>query len=116
MSKQHGRENDQLCDRLARGIDGGEMHALAAAIFPICRSITGPGVRATLAHLARHIPLNVVEVKSGTAAFDWTVPREWTIRDAYIEDDAGNRVVDFHNNALHVLNYSTPVRTRMRLA
>jgi aminopeptidase-like protein len=105
-----------LAQHLLRDVDGREMHALAAAIFPICRSITGPGVRATLARLAEHIQLEIVAVKSGTAAFDWTVPPEWTIRDAYIEDDAGNRVVDFRDNPLHVLNYSTPVRARMTLA
>jgi aminopeptidase-like protein len=102
--------------RVAAGIDGAEMYALAAEIFPICRSITGSGVRKTLALLARHIALDQTEVPTGAAVFDWTIPREWTIREAYIEDDAGHRVVDFRNHALHVLNYSSPVRARLPLA
>ena len=95
---------------------GEEIHALAAEIFPICRSITGDGVRATLAHLSRHIDLAVHEVPSGTPVLDWAVPREWSIREAYIADSAGRCIVDFAQSNLHVLNYSTPVRARMSLA
>jgi aminopeptidase-like protein len=95
---------------------GEEIYALAAEIFPICRSITGAGVRTTLAHLARHIDLTVHEVPSGTPVLDWTVPQEWTIREAYIQGPAGERVVDFRANNLHVLNYSAPVRARLPLA
>ncbi len=102
--------------RLSAGIDGSEMHTLAADIFPICRSITGDGVRQTLAHLQRHVPLNVVEVPTGTAAFDWTIPREWNIRDAYIADEHGRKVVDFRQNALHVMSYSVAVNARMPLS
>jgi aminopeptidase-like protein len=74
---------------------GEEIFALAAEIYPICRSITGDGVRCTLDHLARYIDLEVHEVPTGTEVFDWTVPREWNIRDAYIKNAAGERVVDF---------------------
>jgi aminopeptidase-like protein len=95
---------------------GEEIYALAAEIFPICRSITGAGVRQTLAHLAGHIDLAVHEVPTGTPVLDWTVPREWCIREAYIADAAGERIVDFACNNLHVLNYSAPVRARMSLA
>lgn len=94
---------------------GAEIFALAAEIFPICRSITGDGVRTTLDHLARHIALEVHEVPTGTQVFDWTIPREWTIRDAYIKNAAGERVVDFRSCNLHVLNYSQPVRTILPL-
>lgn len=95
---------------------GEEIYALAAELYPICRSITGDGVRETLGILGRHIDLAVHEVPSGTPVFDWTVPREWTIRDAYIANAAGERVVDFRAHSLHVLNYSAPVRRTLPLA
>ncbi|MCE3249522.1 MAG: aminopeptidase [Geminicoccaceae bacterium] len=94
---------------------GDQIYALAAEIFPICRSITGNGVRRTLAHLARHLPLEVHEVPTGTQVFDWSIPPEWTIRDAYIKDAAGHRIVDFRRSNLHVLNYSRPVHAKLTL-
>jgi len=94
---------------------GRAMHALIAELYPICRSITGDGVRQTLARLAREIPLEIHEVPSGTRVFDWTVPNEWNIRDAYIKDARGTRVVDFRRCNLHVVSYSVPVRARMTL-
>jgi aminopeptidase-like protein len=95
---------------------GKAMHALMAELWPICRSITGDGVRATLAVLGEHVNLHVSEVPTGTKVFDWTVPREWNIRDAWIEGPSGQRVVDFRNSNLHVLNYSIPVDRRLPLA
>ncbi|MGI9043034.1 MAG: DUF4910 domain-containing protein [Gemmatimonadaceae bacterium] len=93
------------------------MHRWATDLFPICRSLTGNGVRETLAYIGRIVPeLTVHEVPSGTPAFDWTVPEEWNIRRAYIEDESGNRIVDFANSNLHVLGYSTPVDEWMTLA
>jgi aminopeptidase-like protein len=94
---------------------GREMHALIERLFPICRSITGEGVRETLEILSRYVPLLVREVPSGTPVLDWTIPKEWNIRDAWIADSRGTRVVDFHASNLHVVNYSIPVRTRMPL-
>lgn len=94
---------------------GDEMYALAQRLYPICRSITGDGVRQTLAILRERIPLELHEVASGTLVFDWTVPKEWNIRDAYIKNSRGERVVDFRRSNLHVVNYSVPVRARMRL-
>lgn len=91
------------------------MHDLAAELYPICRSITGDGVRETLARIAREIPLDVEEVPSGTPVFDWTVPKEWNIREAWIEDGRGERVVDFARSNLHVVSYSVPVRRRVSL-
>ncbi|HEU4622350.1 MAG TPA: DUF4910 domain-containing protein [Burkholderiaceae bacterium] len=88
---------------------------LVHALFPICRSITGNGVRETLAHVARYIPLVNHEVPSGTPVLDWEVPREWNVRDAYIADMSGRRVVDFNANNLHLMSYSVPVRARMTL-
>ncbi|HXJ06019.1 MAG TPA: DUF4910 domain-containing protein [Candidatus Acidoferrum sp.] len=84
-------------------------------LYPICRSITGDGVRETLRALQQEISLEICEVPSGTRVFDWTVPREWNIRDAYVKDSAGNRVIDFQRSNLHVVNYSVPVRARMPL-
>ena len=72
---------------------GEEIFALAAEIYPICRSITGDGVRTTLDHLLRHIALEVYEVPTGTQVFDWTIPREWTVRDAYIKNAAGEDIL-----------------------
>jgi aminopeptidase-like protein len=95
---------------------GAELHELVARLFPICRSITGEGVRQTLAILGERIPLEVHEVGTGTPVFDWTVPKEWNIRDAYIADESGRRVVDFRASNLHVLGYSVPVEERLPLA
>jgi aminopeptidase-like protein len=94
---------------------GQQLFACVADLYPICRSITGDGVRETLSYLSSVVPLNIHEVPTGTAAFDWVVPKEWTIRDAYIKDAQGKRVVDFRESNLHVLNYSTPVRGVMSL-
>lgn len=95
---------------------GPAMHALAEELFPICRSITGDGVRQTLTILGRQVPLTVSEVPSGTQAFDWTVPPEWNVRDACILDERGERVVDFRRNNLHLVGYSVPVDVTLPLA
>jgi aminopeptidase-like protein len=95
---------------------GAEMLALVRELYPICRSITGDGVRETLRILGRYVPLSVREVKTGTPVLDWTVPKEWNIRDAWIKDGRGNKVVDFRAHNLHVVSYSVPVRKRLRLA
>ncbi len=88
---------------------GVTMHALMRDLFPICRSITGPGVRQSLQLLQRYVPLTLHEVSTGTQVFDWTVPREWHIRDAYILDPQGRKVVDFLQHNLHVVGYSVPM-------
>ena len=104
---------------IGSGIDlqkaGQEMYALATELYPICRSITGAGIRETLSRLKKHIPLTIHEVPTGTQVFDWTVPREWNIRDAYVKNSAGERVIDFRKHNLHVVNYSVPVRRKMSL-
>jgi aminopeptidase-like protein len=96
--------------------DGNAMLALAKELFPICRSITGNGVRKTLKILQRYIPLEVKEVPSGTSVLDWTVPPEWNIRDAYIASSDGTRAVDFAAHNLHVVQYSLPIDAIMPLA
>lgn len=95
---------------------GEQMHALVERLYPLCRSITGDGVRATLDIVGEYIPLQVHEVPTGTQVLDWTVPQEWNIKDAYIADTAGHRVVDFAASSLHVLGYSVPVSATMPLA
>ncbi|MFL6143626.1 MAG: DUF4910 domain-containing protein [Labedaea sp.] len=91
------------------------MHALVERLYPLCRSITGDGVRQTLEIIGEHIPLTVHEVPTGTTVFDWTVPEEWNIRGAHLTDPSGRRVVDFADSNLHVVGYSVPVSTTMTL-
>jgi aminopeptidase-like protein len=95
---------------------GMELYALVSRMFPYCRSITGNGVRETLNILKDIIPLEIHEVPTGTKVFDWTIPKEWNIRDAYIRASSGRKVIDFKDSNLHVLNYSIPVHKRMSLA
>src|SRR5947209_6072548 len=95
---------------------GAEMHTLIRNLYPICRSITGDGFRASLRRLAEIVPIELTEVPTGTRVLDWTVPKEWNIRDAWIADASGRRVVDFKASNLHVVNYSAPVRARLPLA
>ena len=94
---------------------GAELYQFVRELFPICRSITGNGIRQTLDMIGKRIPLEISEVPTGTPVFDWTVPKEWNIRDAYIQGPDKKRVVDFQKSNLHVLNYSVPVRMKMHL-
>ena len=83
-------------------------------LFPICRSITGEGVRKTLRKIKKKAPkLKIYEVKSGTKAFDWKVPPEWNIKSAFVEDKFGNKIIDFKKNNLHVVNYSQPINKKI---
>jgi aminopeptidase-like protein len=95
---------------------GAELHQFATELYPICRSITGEGIERTLAMIKERIPLRISKVPSGTSVFDWIVPKEWNIRDAYIRVPGGERIVDFRQHSLHVLNYSTPVHATMPLS
>src|SRR5262245_57212115 len=102
-------------DQLVTDDIGAEIFAFAAKIYPICRSITGNGVRNTLREIGAHVALQIQEVPTGTAVFDWTIPREWNIRDAYIKNEQGEKIVDFAHSNLHVMSYSVPVRRRISL-
>jgi aminopeptidase-like protein len=103
-------------DKRNSGEIGRDLHSFAAELYPICRSITGAGIRQTLAMIGQRIPLQISQVPTGTPVFDWTVPREWNIRDAYLKDSNGQRVLDFQMCNLHVLNYSSPIRAIMPLS
>jgi aminopeptidase-like protein len=94
---------------------GQEMHRFISDLYPICRSITGDGVRDTLHLIGKHIPVEIHEVPSGTKVFDWTVPKEWNIQDAYIKNMKGERVVDFKQSNLHVVSYSQSIHKTLTL-
>jgi aminopeptidase-like protein len=97
------------------GAVGDDAYELMRLLFPLCRSLTGDGVRATFDILSEHIPIRRVEIPSGARIFDWIVPDEWNVRDAYIAGPDGTRVVDFRESTLHVVSYSEPVRTTLGL-
>src|SRR5467141_2541523 len=116
---ENGRKDlkeQQLQNGVDSLTDGQAMVRLISELYPICRSITGDGLRETLRLLQRQIPLELREVPTGTQVFDWTVPKEWNIRDAYVKNAKGERVIDFQKSNLHVVNYSVPVRRRITLA
>jgi aminopeptidase-like protein len=95
---------------------GQEIYQLIEELYPICRSITGDGFRTSLEIMAKYISLELYKVPSGTQVLDWVVPKEWNIRDAYIKNSKGEKIVDFQKSNLHVLNYSIPVNRKMNLA
>ncbi len=94
---------------------GKKIYDLCENLYPICRSITGEGVRQTLSILQEHISLEIHEIPSGTEVFDWTVPKEWNIKEAWIKDDKGTTIVDFKHHNLHILSYSIPIHKKMSL-
>ena len=95
---------------------GREAYETIRKLYPISRSITGEGVRTTLRTVQQHIPLEIVEVPSGTKVFDWTVPPEWNIKDAYIKNRQGDRILDFRECNLHVVGYSVPIHAKLTLS
>jgi len=95
---------------------GASLHAFAAELYPICRSITGDGVRKTLELIGRRVPLAIHEVPSGSRVFDWEVPLEWNIEDAWVKDPDGRKVVDFQAHNLHIVSYSEPMRSKLSLS
>jgi len=95
---------------------GRQMYQLISELYPICRSITGEGFRETLRIIMKHIPLQVHEIPTGTKVFDWSVPKEWNIKDAYVKNSQGERIIDFRESNLHVVSYSIPVKAKLSLA
>jgi aminopeptidase-like protein len=95
---------------------GKSMYELISELFPICRSITGNGVRDTLKIISKHIPLEFHEVATGTQVFDWTIPKEWNIQDAYVIDPTGKKIIDFKKSNLHVVGYSIPIHKKISLS
>jgi aminopeptidase-like protein len=106
----------EVLEHFDANAEGAAIHELVSSLYPICRSITGSGLRESLRLLQRTVPMSLQEVQSGSRVFDWVVPNEWNIRDAYIMDADGRRVVDFHKSNLHVVGYSIPVRRTMPLS
>ncbi len=105
----------QALAALDRDAAGRSMMDLATELYLIPRSLTGDGVRETLERIGRRLPLEIHELPTGTPILDWTVPREWNPREAWIQDPTGRRVVDFADHNLHLVGYSTPVHRRMTL-
>jgi len=89
--------------------EGSDLLELIRELYPLTRSITGDGVRTTLRRLTDIVPMEIHEVPTGTKVLDWEIPREWNIRDAYIRNESGEKIVDFRDSNLHVMSYSTPV-------
>ena len=83
-------------------------------LFPICRSITGNGLRESLKIINEIVPLKIIEVPTGTKVFDWEIPKEWNINDAYVKDKSGHKIIDFKKSNLHILNYSIPINMKIR--
>src|SRR3989338_247183 len=94
---------------------GLQLYQLMKELYPICRSITGEGVRKTLQRIKKYVDIELREVPSGTKVFDWFIPKEWNIKDAYVKNSSGEKIIDFKKSNLHVLNYSMPVDKKLSL-
>src|SRR5262249_47447036 len=101
--------------RGARIMSGEAMVEFARQLYPLCRSISGEGLRSTLRLIGQRIPLSMSEIPSGARVFDWTVPDEWNIEQAHVQDPHGQTVIDFAAHNLHLVGYSEPVRARLPL-
>jgi aminopeptidase-like protein len=92
-----------------------EMYQLISDLYPLCRSITGDGLQKTLDTIQKNIPLVIHDIPTGTEVFDWTIPKEWNIRDAFIKNSQGEKIIDFHESNLHIVNYSINIHEKMSL-
>ena len=108
-------KNNSLLENYAQSLDKNEIYSLMEDLFPICRSITGDGVRKSLKILKKIIGLNIFEVKTGTTIFDWEVPNEWNIKDAYVKDRNGKKIIDFKESNIHLVSYSIPINEKISL-
>lgn len=115
LISRYSKKIENLFENLDYKTVGYEMYQLIEKLFPICRSITGNGVRETLEIIKHQIPLEIHEIPSGTDVYDWTIPKEWNIIDAYIENSSGEKIVDFKKSNLHVLSYSIPIDKKITL-
>src|SRR5206468_8632607 len=115
-TKPSGKTLRTLLQELDPLKEGRAAYALIKALYPVCRSITGDGVRESLRLLQTVAALEIFEVPTGSPVFDWTVPKEWNIRDACIMNARGERIIDFQACNLHVLNYSTPIHATVPTA
>ena len=106
-------EKERIFSNLS--MTGTEMFQLMNDLFPICRSITGNGVRKSFELIKNYLDVELFEVASGTKVNDWTIPKEWNITDAYVIDPDGNKIIDFKSSNLHVVNYSIPVKKKLSL-
>ena len=106
---------DDLLSSIEPGVVGRDIYQLIKELYPFCRSITGDGVRLTLDILKQYIPLELHEIPSGKEVFDWTIPREWNIKDAYVKNSKGERIIDFQKSNLHVVSYSVPIKRKLSL-
>ena len=108
-------DSSDLANVLEENDPGSRMYQLVCDLYPLCRSITGNGVRETLRLLQARVPITIREIPTGTTVFDWAIPKEWNIRDAYIKNARGERIVDFQQSNLHVVGYSVPVHRTFSL-
>jgi len=99
---------------MARGV-GERMHRLVQDLYPTCRSITGEGLRTTLREIGKQIPLEITEVATGTTVLDWEIPEERNVREAWVKDPSGRKIIDLKDSSLHLVNYSPPLSERMGL-
>jgi aminopeptidase-like protein len=106
---------DDLLLSIEPDVVGRDIYKLIEELYPFCRSITGDGVRLTLDILKQYIPLEVHEIPTGKEVFDWTIPKEWNIKDAYVKNSKGERIIDFQKSNLHVVSYSVPIKRKMSL-
>ena len=108
-------KNNSLLENYAQSLDKNEIYSLMEELFPICRSITGDGVRKSLKILKKIISLNIFEVRTGTTVFDWKVPNEWNIKDAYVKNKNGKKIIDFKESNIHLVSYSIPINEKISL-
>ena len=106
-------KNNSSLENYAKSIDKNEIFSLMEELYPICRSITGEGVRKSLKILKKIIDLNIFEVSTGTKVFDWKVPNEWNIKDAYVKNKNGKKIIDFKKSNIHLVSYSIPINEKI---